>query len=88
MYDNGGGGLGIGRNSTFLKAVVDSGAAPSTSWGLWTGNRRSENPMSGLLMIGGYDDARVSGDGFHTFDSRDERDACVQIEALSWVSDA
>ncbi|KIW62309.1 hypothetical protein PV04_10493 [Phialophora macrospora] len=86
-YDNGGGWLGLGLNSTFLQVAVDSGAAPSTSYGMWAGTRRNdETPRSGLLMIGGYDDARANE--FHTFDSMDTCTACIILEELTWVSDA
>jgi hypothetical protein len=84
---NTGGWLGLGLNSTFLQVAVDSGAAPSTSWGMWVGTRRNdEDPRNGLLMIGGYDEARANE--FHTFDSRDVCPACIILQELTWVSDA
>ncbi|OCL11299.1 acid protease [Glonium stellatum] len=53
-------GLPLGTNSSFLRAAVMGGVAPSTAFGLWTGSR-SVAPVDGLLVIGGYDQARVAG---------------------------
>jgi hypothetical protein len=53
--------LPLGTNSSFLRATVKGGVAPSTAFGLWSGSR-SLAPVDGLLVIGGYDAARVDGD--------------------------
>lgn len=53
-------GLPLGTNSSFLRAAVMGRVAPSTAFGLWTGSR-SVAPVDGLLVIGGYDQARVAG---------------------------
>ncbi|KAJ9615717.1 hypothetical protein H2200_001794 [Cladophialophora chaetospira] len=76
--------LGLGANSTFLKALVAGGVAPSMSWGLSAGSRQSEPPTDGLLVIGGYDDTRVGGD-FSTFDSRHDCPTCIRLQELTWV---
>lgn len=57
------------------------------SWGLWVGSRSIDEPQDGLLMVGGYDDARVAGD-FFTDTSTPDCPVCLQIQDLSWVSDA
>ncbi|EXJ54702.1 hypothetical protein A1O7_10043 [Cladophialophora yegresii CBS 114405] len=86
-YNISGSLLGLGLNSTFLQAMVDSGVAPSTSYGLWVGTRlNDEDPRDGLLMIGGYDSARANE--FHTFDSRDTCTTCIILQDLTWESDA
>ncbi|OQU98266.1 hypothetical protein CLAIMM_04075 [Cladophialophora immunda] len=79
------GTLGVGMNSTFLHAAVESGAAPSMSWGLWVGSRSVENKQDGVLVVGGYDNARTTD--FSTFDSLPECTTCIQIQNLTWVSD-
>ncbi|KIW13513.1 hypothetical protein PV08_08701 [Exophiala spinifera] len=78
--------LGIGPNSTFLQAAVDADAAPSMSWGLWVGSRSIDEPQDGLLMVGGYDNARVAGD-FFTDVSTLECPVCLQIQDLSWATE-
>ena len=52
-------GLPLGTNSSFLRAAVAGGVAPSQVFGLWPGSR-SVNPQDGLLVIGGYDRSRMS----------------------------
>ncbi len=81
------GELGLGPNSTFLQAAVDSGSAPSLSWGLWVGRHAIPNPQDGLLVVGGYDNARVAND-FSTFPSRTDCSTCLQIQNLAWVTEA
>ncbi|KAK1056199.1 hypothetical protein LTR74_015110 [Friedmanniomyces endolithicus] len=53
-------GLPIGTNSSFLRAAVHGGVAPSQVVGLWAGSR-SLTPVDGLMVLGGYDAARVNG---------------------------
>ena len=45
-----------------MKAVHEAHQAPSTAYGLWIGSERPSAPADGLLVIGGYDQARVDGD--------------------------
>jgi hypothetical protein len=77
------GALPLGSNSTFLNTVVQIGAAPSRSWGLWTGSRSIRNPIDGLLTIGGYDRARVQGD-LSTFQMFDDCPTCVVISEMTY----
>ncbi|KAF2871115.1 hypothetical protein BDV95DRAFT_595011 [Massariosphaeria phaeospora] len=60
-------GLPLGTNSSFLRAAVAGGVAPSQVFGLWSGSR-GVNPRDGMLIIGGYDRARIkSGADSTTF---------------------
>ena len=52
-------GLPLGTNSSFLRAAVAGGVAPSQAFGLWSGSRGID-PRDGLLVVGGYDRARVN----------------------------
>ncbi|KAK5062946.1 hypothetical protein LTR84_005022 [Exophiala bonariae] len=76
--------LGLGLNSSFLTAAVDSGAAPSKSWGMWTGSRSIDNPQDGMLVLGGYDNARKGGD-WKVFPGSENCPTCVQISNMEWV---
>ncbi|KIV97165.1 hypothetical protein PV10_00947 [Exophiala mesophila] len=80
------GSLGIGFNSTFLNALVDNDLAPIKSWGLWPGSRSVSEPRNGLLIVGGYDSARVGGD-WVTFDSIPTCTTCLQIRDMEWITD-
>lgn len=55
-------GLALGPNSSFLEKLVRSEAAPSKVIGLFFGSRSETQGVDGNLTIGGYDQARVSGD--------------------------
>ncbi|KIW68716.1 hypothetical protein PV04_04640 [Phialophora macrospora] len=79
-------GLGLGPSSTFLNATVNAGDAPTTSWGLWTGSRSVDNPVDGLLVIGGYDSARVAAD-FTEFKSRQDCYTCTEIVNMTYEWD-
>ncbi|ORX94715.1 hypothetical protein BCR34DRAFT_608181 [Clohesyomyces aquaticus] len=60
-------GLPLGTNSSFLRAAVQGGVAPSEVFGLWSGSRGVQ-PHDGLLVVGGYDRARVKpSSNFTTF---------------------
>ncbi|KIX09883.1 uncharacterized protein Z518_00964 [Rhinocladiella mackenziei CBS 650.93] len=87
IYDEPGyGGQGVlplGSSSDFLKIAVESGAAPSTVFGLWAGSRSIDHPVDGSLVIGGYDSTRIQGD-LTTFDSQDTCEMCVIITELSY----
>ncbi|KAF2679689.1 hypothetical protein K458DRAFT_445622 [Lentithecium fluviatile CBS 122367] len=52
-------GLSLGTNSSFLRAAVAGGVAPSEVFGLWSGSRGVDHPRDGQLFVGGYDRARV-----------------------------
>ncbi|KAH8695892.1 hypothetical protein GQ44DRAFT_765039 [Phaeosphaeriaceae sp. PMI808] len=82
-------GLPLGTNSSFLRAAVAGGVAPSQVFGLWPGSR-SVNPQDGELVIGGYDRARIApGSNFTKFpvSKWDMKRPCplkVSIKALSF----
>jgi hypothetical protein len=75
----------LGRGSSFLEVAVNTNAAPSQEWGLWTGSRSIENPVDGLLVIGGYDTARVDGD-FTTFGTSLKCPTCVLVTNITYNS--
>ncbi|KAL8779724.1 MAG: hypothetical protein Q9213_006792 [Squamulea squamosa] len=52
-------GLPLGQNSSFLAAVTQAKVAPSSVWGLDTGDR-SLSPRDGRLVVGGYDASRIA----------------------------
>lgn len=77
--------MGLGPSSDFLNATVGTGVAPTTSLGIWPGSRSVENPVDGLLVIGGYDSARVSGE-FTQFQSFQNCFTCAEIVELNYTS--
>ena len=55
--------LGLGRNSTFLNALVSAGAIASRTFSIfqgWTGSQ-TQYQTDGSLIIGGYDSAKITG---------------------------
>lgn len=56
------------------------------SWGMWTGSRSISNPQDGLLVLGGYDNARKGGD-WSVFPGSDNCPTCIQISDMEWVDD-
>ncbi|RMZ84113.1 hypothetical protein DV738_g707, partial [Chaetothyriales sp. CBS 135597] len=78
--------LPLGANSTFLRAVYESGQAPSQVWGLWTGTRNIYEPEEGLLVIGGYDRARVDGP-WTVFPTYEGCPTCVTVVDITYVSE-
>jgi hypothetical protein len=75
----------LGQGSTFLEVAVKTSAAPSQAWGLWTGSRSIENPVDGLLVIGGYDTARVQGD-LTTLNTFPNCATCVVVTNITYNS--
>ncbi|KAI0097829.1 aspartic peptidase domain-containing protein [Nemania sp. FL0031] len=59
-------GLGLGSNSTFLSALKAGNRIASRVWsmfyGLTGGNANAQ--LDGTLVLGGYDQAKVSGQGY------------------------
>lgn len=55
--------LGLGRNSTLLNALVDSGAIAAKTWAFWQGwtGAEQEHQMDGNLVLGGYDTRKITG---------------------------
>lgn len=66
--------------------MVANELAPTQSWGLWPGSRSVSEPRNGLLIVGGYDSARVGGD-WVTFDSISTCTTCLQIRDMEWITD-
>lgn len=56
--------LGLGSNSTVLSALVDSGHIASRTWSWFWGLDGQDAQLSGSLVLGGYDKAKVSGTGY------------------------
>ena len=55
--------LGLGRNSTVLNALVDTGSIAARAWGFWHGwtGAEPQYQMDGSLVLGGFDAAKVTG---------------------------
>ncbi|KAJ9634794.1 hypothetical protein H2204_006027 [Knufia peltigerae] len=87
MYDQPGyGGQGVlplGTNSDLLKIAVDSGAIPSTVFGIWAGSRSINHPVDGAVVLGGYDTTRISGD-LTTFKSQEKCEFCVLVTGIEY----
>jgi len=56
--------LGLGRNSTLLNLLAENGTIPSRTWSFWQGwtGATTQDQMDGILVLGGYDAAKISGD--------------------------
>jgi hypothetical protein len=69
--------VGLGEDSVFLNLLKDTGAILSRTWSMFYGwNGHSANTQSeGTFVVGGYDRAKVSGEG-HTFSLSPDRDDC------------
>lgn len=59
--------LGLGRDSTILNALYNSGTIASRSWSVFGGltGATVDHQMDGNLVLGGYDSAKFTGDN-HT----------------------
>jgi hypothetical protein len=55
------GTIGLSPGSLFLRAIAIQEIAPSSVWSIWTGSASIANPADGLLIFGGYDQARIGG---------------------------
>ncbi|KIW76102.1 hypothetical protein AYO21_08424 [Fonsecaea monophora] len=90
-YDQPGyGGQGVmplGSGSDFLRIAVESGAVPSTVYGLWTGSRSIDHPVDGSLVVGGYDTTRING-SLTTFNSLEQCEMCVVITSLAYEDES
>lgn len=56
-------GLGLGRGSTVLRTLYDTGKIASRSWSLFWGleGKETKDIMDGSIVMGGYDRAKTSG---------------------------
>jgi len=76
--------LPLGPDSAFLSAAVNSSSAPSRNWGLWTGSRSVTRPVAGLLVVGGFDTARVQQSTSTRFPTFSGCTACVVVTDLTY----
>jgi hypothetical protein len=56
------GELGLAKNSSFLKTLLDTSKTSSNVWSFFWGNEVTDEPRGGSLVLGGYDQALV-GEG-------------------------
>lgn len=56
--------LGLAEKSTLLQALKDAGMIGARSWGLNSGSQSVLFPREGSLVLGGYDEASLSGPFF------------------------
>lgn len=77
------GGLPLGQNSSFLRILFEAGQIPSQVWGMWPGSRSVFNPVDGLVVVGGYDTARVNGE-WTTFPTFNKCPTCAVITNLTY----
>ena len=58
--------IGLGENSTFLNALYNTGQIAAKTWSIFWGLEGDGYPsaMDGLLVLGGYDEAKVTGSNF------------------------
>ncbi|KAK5094872.1 hypothetical protein LTR70_003814 [Exophiala xenobiotica] len=67
----------------YLEAAFKVGMVGTRQWSLWTGTRNED--VDGLLVLGGYDEARVAGE-FTAFEVNDERKRpYLQITGIEWA---
>ncbi|KAF5655264.1 hypothetical protein FCIRC_13909 [Fusarium circinatum] len=53
--------LGLGRNSTYLNALRKAGKIGSRVWSIFWGRMWIKDPLDGSLILGGYDEKKVTG---------------------------
>ncbi|KAF9696094.1 hypothetical protein EKO04_006181 [Ascochyta lentis] len=75
--------LPLGMNSTFLNYLVDSGQSSSRTYGLWVGSESVETPKDGLLVVGGYDESRLSS-AATTFPMFSDCSTCAVLTAITY----
>lgn len=56
--------LGLGRNSTFLQGLVDTGEIASRVWSIFWGRMWIDDWLDGSVVLGGYDSDLVLGDNY------------------------
>lgn len=69
------GTIGVGKDSTFLKALSDANRTSSSSWSLFWGTEVTSPQRDGTITFGGYDEA-IIGDSRNItipFDQGDDR---------------
>ncbi|KAH6950765.1 aspartic peptidase domain-containing protein [Fusarium avenaceum] len=71
--------LGLGRNSTYLNALRKAGKITSRVWSIFWGRMWTSNDLEGSLMLGGYDEKKVTGENYTAplvFGNFDAKDGC------------
>ncbi|CAG7555605.1 unnamed protein product [Fusarium equiseti] len=71
--------LGLGRNSTYLNVLLKAEKITSRVWSIFWGQFGSEKPFDGSLMLGGYDEAKVTGKNYTAplvYDHFDQAQGC------------
>ena len=55
--------IGLGINSTLLNTLVETGKIASRTWSMFNGftGSQSQNQSDGILVLGGYDEAKIMG---------------------------
>ncbi|KAH7182013.1 aspartic peptidase domain-containing protein [Fusarium sp. MPI-SDFR-AT-0072] len=56
--------LGLGRNSTYLNALRKAGKIGSRVWSIFWGRMWIKEPLDGSLILGGYDEKKVTGKNY------------------------
>ncbi|KAF4949360.1 hypothetical protein FSARC_13491, partial [Fusarium sarcochroum] len=56
--------LGLGSNSTYLNALQKAGNIGSRVWSIFWGRVWVEDDLDGSLVLGGYDEEKVTGDNY------------------------
>ncbi|KPI44611.1 uncharacterized protein AB675_8726 [Cyphellophora attinorum] len=79
------GGIGLGNASTILTNTYNTKQSPSTAFGLYAGSRSIQSPEDGLLVIGGWDTARVEGD-LSDMEYSDDCPNCFTVDALTYTT--
>ncbi|KPI34701.1 uncharacterized protein AB675_9441 [Cyphellophora attinorum] len=81
------GGFPLHPNSSFLRTIFANDDVPSKAFGLYVGSTAPENPDNGLLVVGGYDQARVAGQFYEGQIPADDCAFCLEIQTLAWDGD-
>ncbi|KAM0193010.1 hypothetical protein ACHAPI_007959 [Fusarium lateritium] len=71
--------LGLGRNSTYLNALRTAGKITSRVWSIFWGRMWTRNDLDGSLVLGGYDEKKVTGENYTAplvFGNFDAKDGC------------
>jgi hypothetical protein len=79
------GGIGLGNASTILTHTYESKQSPSTAFGLYAGSRNIQSPEDGLLVIGGWDTARVDGE-LTDMNYTDACPNCFIVDSLTYTA--
>lgn len=79
--------LALGLNSSFIRAALETQMIGTKAWSYWPGNKYLG--LDGLLILGGYDEARVGSD-FATYKTEERYNGAwpattyLEIKGLEW----